>query len=144
MQKRAAWWILFVAMASVIQGCSTVRSYPVCLYDTDYGAINETEAAWPSYKTSLESALALETGDRSKVLIVNSREALAETMRSQDKQILKIWPRIACYGRSSGGTSAQELQNCQNYVTSRMLADRNGFSLPDDTITPLCHTVKEH
>jgi hypothetical protein len=121
-------------------GCATVRTYPICLYDTNLGAAEAAERNWPTLRSQLSETLSLATNDPDDVVVIHSRVAVARTTVRQDNALRSLWPPIACYGLSAGTTSSELLAACQVYIRALLEADRSGQPLPANVVVPACQT----
>ena len=124
----------------VATACSHVRSYPVCLYDTDLGAAQQARTEWPAVRAQLVKALALAAGGTDQVVLVSSRIAIAKTSEGEDVHLQRVWPAMACYGASGGTASGQLLSACTTYVKALMESQRKGTPLSTNVAVPACQT----
>lgn len=133
--------LALVTILPLLVSCSVVRTYPICLYDTTLGAMEQAKEDWPALQTKLTKAVTLVTRDSQSIVIVTSRAAVVRTTDAEDKVLQSIWPPIACYGSSSGSVSGQELRNCERYVKEYMKAPLDNKRLANDVIVPPCQTL---
>jgi hypothetical protein len=132
-------WVFVFAVVLLEGGCRRfVRTYPICLYDTAAGASAQAAADWPTLRLQLSKAGALVTQHPGDVIIVNSRTAVVKATKRGHKKLEGIWPPLACYGESSGSTSAEMLKICLQYVRTYL---SYGEKLPDGTLIPPCQTL---
>jgi len=133
--------IALVALLPLVVSCTEVRTYPICLYDTTYGAMGQAKEDWPVLQTKLTKTVALVTEDPKSIVVVTSRAAVVKTTKVEDEALQGIWPPIACYGSSSGSESALALQNCEKYIRAYMKALPPEKQLAEDVIVPSCQTI---
>lgn len=128
---------LIVLLMSGAAGCASLRSYPVCLYDTELAAATSADAAWPDLRMRLGQVLEVGGAEKTSV-VVNSRMAVAKTTQGQDRKITRVWPRLACFGRSGGTETDAALRICTAYVQEFLAKDRARRPTPASVA---CRTV---
>lgn len=118
---------------------SAALAYPVCLYDTESTAAEAAKRDFPKLERRLAAAIKT-IGRAIRVTFVTSREVVVIASPYHHRLIRGVWPRVACYGQSSGSGSSAMLSICENYI-KRSVEERarGGFSTPtaDD---PPCQT----
>lgn len=113
-----------------LTSCSTVKLYPIC-YTNCSRYVSQQE------KSRTAQNLADVIDEHSNSVIVDSyyRGIYARTNRLQHKRISKIWPRIACIGKTTTGTEITKNYDCVLYL--KVLLNKKNYSEYDIKPNPV-------
>lgn len=110
LQKLTSWALI----PALLTGCASVKMYPICFYEKQPDAETLDRFFVPGLRKSFGAILVDSNADFS--VSPDARWIVASTTDTQDANLLKMWPRLACIG-SAGSTSEVKLQaDCISYI----------------------------
>lgn len=122
-----AWACLLVSLSVPVsaQDYSAYHAhpYPICFYDTASGSIAESRLLWETYPESLEAVVLVKARRWTKVEIISSRIAIIRTTMNHHRELLNLWPEVACVGETGGDISDRLNRLCREYVTDFIQAE---------------------
>jgi hypothetical protein len=119
---------------------TTGVTYPICFYDVELGAVETARATWPEYAKKLEAVLSARVPNRKKFTVVSSRSAVVWTTTYAHRQLARIWPDVACVGRSGGGTTEEQRKRCVRFVAMTLKSRLEKAPAPGEAEEPVCQT----
>lgn len=126
----------------LIGGCAHTRTYPICFYDVNIGAVSSARVEWPNLKARYEKILTSITGDNKNWAVLSSRIAVVNARYYTHDEISHIWPSIACYGESGGAESMRLRRACEIYIENS-LASQAKPDLVSESNIPVCQTFTD-
>ena len=97
--------------------------YPICFYDTAPGAVAEANLLWKTYMVSLEMVVRLKERRLTEFVIISSRIAVIKTTINHHRELLNLWPEVACIGETGGATSSNLNRICRQYIANYIQAE---------------------
>jgi len=127
--------LLAVGLVCALQGCTTVKLYPVCQY---LGTVDEKTRA--NFVSSTQELVRSVAGDDKAVTVLPSlRYATVNAQRWQHEQLIALWPNIGCLGNYSNSEGRAKYASCQKYVRATLLTDSPGVAENE----VLCFSAKD-
>ena len=123
-------WALASAFMALLEGCASVRLYPVCQYA---GIVpSETKAEFiQSTRAVLKSLDIQETSEQGGVL-PDMRYATVKALPWQLARLAGFWPEISCVGKYSNMEDRAKYTSCLQYVANSLLYEQPGA--PEDSL----------
>ena len=117
-----------------------LHPYPICFYDTDLGAVNAARSAWRTIPATLEAVVNAKKRRKTTITFGSSTRAFIKTTMNHHRELLNIWPEIACIGRTGGISSQKANKICRRYVEDFIRREIDHKITPSDVIEPICQT----
>lgn len=116
--------------------------YPVCFYDTNLGAVSAAENLWRSYPETLRDVIDLKARRQTAFAIVSSRMVVVRTTLNHHRELLDVWPEVACVGRTDGSETNAINRICRSYVADFLESQFNHTTISDESLefAPTCQT----
>lgn len=103
-------WTLLILVG--LQGCATVKLYPVCQY---IGPAGERDRA--AFTGSVRSVVKEVSGQETAVTILpNLRYASVRIPQWRHEELERLWPSIGCVGTYSNSLDRAKYAACQKYI----------------------------
>ena len=120
-------------------------AYPICFYDVESGAVASATDFWPEYSRRLSEALSVIAGAKERVQVLSSRTVVVRATAFRHRQIVNMWPEVACIGSSGGDASARRRGICVDFLRSQLqpnAAHKPPAARPE-MAEPICQTFLE-
>ncbi len=101
-------------MSVLLTGCSSVKMYPICFYEKKPDTETLDRVIVPGLRKSFAAVLSGIADDLS--VSPDARWIVASTTDTQDANLLKMWPRLACIGPAGSASEVKLQVDCISYV----------------------------
>jgi len=134
-------WVVFLMYAvQSITACTSLKSYPICFFDTDTAQIETARANWKTVAARLQTAIRPMVGRFGDVEVASSTTFVIKADEKTHDELRAAWPLLACYADTSGSEGARLLDICRKYIRALVAANDNPGNVSRAVVRPQCQT----
>lgn len=116
---RARIAITVAAVALACGGCASTRLYPVCVIDT---ADVPPSELWVSSQATLDRVLRTVLAGSDNRVVLTPTGAVVRALEFEHRQLVSVWPSLACVGSAASSAADVLLRGCQREVREFLAA----------------------
>jgi len=109
----------------LVGGCARPHLYPICFYQQAPGLGRFRQDYAPPLTTAFRTIV--KNKEAIPTITPDGRWLIANTTKSQNSRIAKVWPRLGCIGNASDSLSTKQEADCVAYV-SEFIKTKNYFA----------------